>query len=66
MAPLEKVEGRLWEFGGCMLPCSSWSHGAQVVKGLEVRLASPVEQRLGLVEKERLGPPLKVGPGPTL
>ena len=66
MAPLEKVEGRLWECVGCKLPCYSWSHGAQAVKGLEVSAASLVEQCLGTVEQEQLGPPLEVGLGPTL
>ena len=58
MAPLEKVEGHLWECGGCRLPFSSCSCGEQAVKGLEVSEASLVEQRLG--------PPLKVGMGPPL
>ena len=66
MAPLEKVEGRLWECGICRGPWSSWSHGDQVVKGLEVRVESLVEQRLGPVEQERLGPPLDFGLGPPL
>ena len=66
MSPLEKVKGRLWECVGCRLPCYSWSRGAHAVKGLEVRVSSLVEQRLGPVEQERLGPPFEVGMGPHL
>ena len=66
MSPLEKLEGRVWECGVCRLPCYSWIHGAQAVKGLEVRVVSLVEQRLGTVDQERLGKPLEVGLGPTL
>ena len=66
MSPLEKVKGRLWECVGFKLPCYSWSCGAHAVKGLEVRVSSLVEQRLGTVEQERLGPPLEVGLGTTL
>ena len=66
MAPLEKVESCLWGCGGCRLPFSSWSCGEQAVKGLEVSAASLVEQCLGTVEQEQLGPPLEVGLGPTL
>ena len=66
MAPLEKLEGRIWECGGCRLPWSSWIHGDQAVKGLEVRVSSLVEQRLGPVEQERLRPPLEIGLGPPL
>ena len=66
MSPLEKLEGRLCKCGVCRLPCYSWSHGAQAVKGLEVRVSPLVEQRLGTVEQERLGPPLEFGLGPTL
>ena len=66
MAPLEKVEVRLWECGGFMLPCSIWIHEVQEVKGLEVRVASLMEQRMGPVEQERMGRPLEVGLGPAL
>ena len=66
MSPLDKVEGRLCECGRCRLPWSSWSRGEQAVKGLEVRVASLVEKRIGPVEKEWLGPPLEFGLGPHL
>ena len=66
MAPLDKVEGRLWECEGCMLPCSIWIHEVQAVKGLKVRVASLMVQRMGPVEQEWLGPPLEFGLGPTL
>ena len=66
MAPLEKFEDHLWECGGCRLPWSSWSRGEQAMKGLDVRVESLVDQKLGTVEKESLGPPLEFGLGPHL
>ena len=66
MSPLDKVKGRLCERSRCRLPWSSWIGGEQVVKGLEVRVASLVEKRMGPVEKERLGPALEFGLGPHL